>query len=97
MMNMPTEAAGRGWRASVSLLAAVALALLLCGCAGKPGRPLTIEELQLRDARQQCIQAANEMYRPGDQYTGNPYWSSYFEMCMRNLGVTSAQLKTLWY
>lgn len=99
MMNTHTDAAGRGHARSVlaTLGAALALLGLLAGCSGKPARPLTIEEVQLRDAQRQCTQAANEMYRPGDQYTGNPYWSGYFEMCMRSLGVSSAQLKTLWY
>lgn len=70
------------------------LLLLISGC-GKP-RALTFEEQQAWMAKQQCEQEATNMnpYFPGPD---NPYWSDYFVMCMRSLGISNAALNRMWW
>lgn len=53
-------------------------------------------EQQLRMAKQQCGQAATDMNPEGPR-GGNPFWTSYFVMCMHEMGFTYAELKTLWH
>lgn len=67
---------------------------LLCAC-GKP-RPLTFQEQEAWMARQQCSQEATDMNQefPGP---GNPLWSSYFVMCMKSLGISSAAINRMWW
>ncbi|SDF14486.1 hypothetical protein [Desulfovibrio legallii] len=83
-------------RGAALLLCALALIAAL-GCAPRQQRPLTFEEQQLRMAEAQCRQEASSM---NPEWRGNSRyfpWRAYFEMCMHRLGVTDAELKTLWY
>ena len=84
-------------RRAAVLLCALALAAAL-GCAPRGvQRPLTFEEQQVRMAEAQCRQEASQM---NPEWRGNSRyfpWRAYFEMCMHRLGVTDAELKTLWY
>lgn len=75
------------------LLAALS-SLILCACV-KP-RPLTFQEQQLYMIKQQCIQEANNM-NPDFPGPDNPYWSSYFVMCMNSMGVSDAALNRMWW
>lgn len=70
------------------------LAISLAGC-GKP-RPLTLEEQNAYMLRQQCSQEATNVNSafPGPD---NPFWSSYFVMCMRSMGVPNAVLYRMWW
>ena len=76
------------------LLAGVLLALALTACA--PPRPLTFEEQEAYMAKQQCEQEATNM--AGPSWGGNNiYWTDYFVMCMKSLGVSNAALDRMWY
>lgn len=72
----------------------LALMCLLSAC-GQP-RPMTFEEQQLYMARQQCEQEATD-FNPENPWGANPFWSSYFVMCMHNMGFTNEELNRLWY
>ena len=80
-------------RARLVLLGAVT-ALLLSACG--PPRPLTFEEQEAYMAKQQCEQEATNMAGPS-WGGGNPYWTDYFVMCMRSLGISQAALNRMWY
>lgn len=80
----------------MTLLLALGL-LVLSGCAARQTRPLTFEEQQALAARAQCSEEATSMNSEGAHNSSNPFWNAYFEMCMRRLGVTNAELKKMWY
>lgn len=69
-------------------------AAIMAGC-GKPG-PMSFEEQQIYMAKQQCAQEATNM-APGWPSSSNPYWNSYFVMCMNSLGITDQELNQIWY
>lgn len=73
--------------------------ILICGfclsACGTP-RPMTFEEQQAYMAQEQCAQEASD-FNPDGQWDGNPFWSSYFVMCMHNMGVSNAVLNRMWY
>lgn len=70
------------------------LCLVLAGC-GKP-RHLTFEEQQAYMAQQQCAQEASD-FNPDNPWGDNPFWNSYFVMCMHNLGISSAAInRIIW-
>lgn len=77
-----------------AVLAALVLAGLLAACA--PPRPMTFEEQQAWMAKQQCIQEANDMNDP-PWNSGNPFWASYFVMCMNRFGIPDSVLDRMWY
>ena len=77
------------------LTGVLALALLAGACA--PQKPLTPEQQLLQEAKNDCSAAATSM-NDAPYNSSNPFWNSYFVMCMNTkYGVTDAQLKTLWY
>ena len=67
------------------------------GLCPRHSAPLTFEEQQALAAKQQCSEEASAMNSEGPHNSSNPFWSSYFEMCMHRLGVTDAELKKMWY
>lgn len=73
----------------------VCLFCALCAACGPP-RPLTFEEQQIYMAKQQCSQAATDM-NPEWPSSSNPYWDSYFVMCMNQFGITDQALRHMWY
>lgn len=75
-------------------LLAISLFALLFACA--PKKPLTFEEQQMLTASEQCKQEATDM-NPENPWGDNPFWSSYYEMCMNRFGYTSKQISRLWY
>lgn len=75
-------------------LAIITLLALICAC--KPPRPLTFEEQQVYMAKQQCSQEATNM-NPEWPSSSNPYWDSYFTMCMNSMGISDATLEHMWY
>ncbi len=80
----------------VTLLLVLGL-FALAGCAARQSRPLTFEEQQAQAAKAQCSEEATAMNSEGLHNSSNPFWASYFEMCMHRLGVTDAELKKMWY
>lgn len=80
----------------LALLLALAL-FVLSGCAARQSRPLTFDEQQALTAKAQCSEEATAMNSEGAHNSSNPFWTAYFEMCMRRLGVTKAELKKMWY
>lgn len=70
------------------------LAAAITAC-GKP-RPLTFEEQQAYMANQQCQQEATNM-NSGFPGFDNPYWTSYYVMCMQSLGISNAAInRMIW-
>lgn len=69
----------------------------LAGCAPRYHAPPTFEEQQAQAAKAQCSEEATAMNSEGVHNSSNPFWASYFEMCMHRLGVTDAELKKMWY
>lgn len=68
--------------------------MLLVACM-KP-RPLTFEEQQAYMANQQCQQEATNM-NPGFSGWDDPYWTSYYVMCMQSLGISNAVInRMIW-
>lgn len=65
-------------------------------CVLQPPRPLTFEEQQLYMAKQQCAQAATDM-NPEWPSSSNPFWNSYFVMCMHQFGISNEALSKMWY
>ena len=90
----PGAADGRLARRIGLLLLGASTALLLSACG--PPRPLTFEEQEAYMAKQQCEQEATNMAGPS-WGGGNPYWTDYFVMCMRSLGISQAALNRMWY
>lgn len=78
------------------LFAVIFLISILAACALQPPRPLTFEEQQMYMAKQQCEQAATSM-NPSWPSSSNPYWDSYFVMCMHQFGISDKALSRLWY
>lgn len=72
----------------------IAIPGLLSGC-GTP-RPLTIAEQDAYMAKQQCIQAANQM-NPEWQNSENPFWNQDFIACMHQFGVPDSAILRMWY
>ena len=103
---MPIDACGAGWRKDaprlrassrrVALLCMAAALLMLSLTACAPPRPLTFEEQEAYMAKQQCEQEATNM--AGPSWGGNNiYWTDYFVMCMKSLGISNAALDRMWY
>ncbi|MGE9984686.1 hypothetical protein [Desulfovibrio sp. SGI.169] len=82
--------------ACLPLLLALSL-FAMTGCAARHPRPLSFEEQQAQAAKTQCLEEATSMNSEGAHNSSNPFWTAYFEMCMRRLGVTNAELKKMWY
>lgn len=79
----------------------LSLLLVICFLSGlgvscAPPRPLTFEEQQVYMAKQQCAQSATDM-NPEWPSSSNPFWSSYFVMCMHQFGISDETLKHMWY
>ena len=98
---MPIDRAGARRRCAARrrallarLLAGAFLTLALAACG--PPRPLTFEEQEAYMAKQQCEQEATNM--AGPSWGGNnPYWTDYFVMCMKSLGISNAAIDRMWY
>lgn len=76
------------------LLMIILFVMIVSGCT--PPRPLTFEEQEAMMAKQQCEQAATDM-NPEWPSASNPYWNSYFVMCMHQFGISNAALRRMWY
>lgn len=81
-------------RMPAALAAAVLFSALLGACV--PQKPLTPEQQATQQDQQECSAQATSMTDP-PYSSSNPYWGSYFEMCMMQRGYTWEQLRKLWY
>lgn len=46
--------------------------------------------------KQQCNQEATSM-NPDFPGPDNPYWASYFVMCMNSFGISDTVLRRMWW
>ena len=76
------------------LLTSLALALLLSACG--PQKPLTPEQQAAQLDKEECAANASSM-TDAPHSSDNPFWDSYFTMCMSQRGYTWDQLKKMWY
>lgn len=81
---------------TVYIFLAIVAMFVLSSCTPKQQQPKTIEEYTFNESFEQCKTNASDM-NDGPHNSNNPFWNSYFEMCMSSKGYTRADYKHLWY
>lgn len=83
-------------KSTLYIFLAIAAMFILSSCTPKQQQPQTIEEYNLTTSVEECKTSASDM-NDGTHNSDNPFWNSYFEMCMSSKGYTRAAYKHLWY
>lgn len=86
----------RTFHRTLCFLGVLATALVLCACVRQSPQKLSPEQQTLQASVQQCSTNATNM-NDGPSNSSNPFWNSYFEMCMSSQGYKRADYKHLWY